>query len=143
MSKPVEFSEFYKLLNAVKEGQIEKKVLLEKMLNEYEASENADSPLHELGQIFLHKGVVELFKYADSEDLAYIGSLDTKSWQELAKKNRGELPPCLANAMIIYGKNEGISKMISKKWKTSKREIDKNIMQMARYITEGIIDAIE
>ena len=31
----------------------------------------------------------------------------------------------------------------SKKWDTTKRELNKHIMNMARYITEGIIDAID
>ena len=35
------------------------------------------------------------------------------------------------------------SKKIATKWGTSKRQVENNIMQMARYVTEGIIDAIE
>ena len=39
--------------------------------------------------------------------------------------------------------NYAAPKTISNKWEISKREIDRYIMTMARYITEGIIDVID
>ena len=143
MNKPVEFSKFYRLLNAAKEGEEGKSLELASMVKEYEFSEESESPLHQLGQIFLNVGVQELYKYAGTEDLPFIGLIDKEKWEELAYQNKGDLPPYLANTMIKYARKNSLSKKISSKWGISKREIDKNIMQMARYITEGIIDAID
>ncbi len=141
--KPVEFSKFYRLLNEVKEGQADRKEELDLTLNEFEASENSESPLHQLGQIFIYRGIKELFEYAGTTDVESIGRLEADDWDELTEKWKAELPPHLANSMISYAKKNALSKLISKKWGTPKREIEKNIMGMARYVTEGIIDAIE
>ncbi len=113
------------------------------MLKEYAVSETTESPLHQLGQIFLYVGILELYKYAGTEDIQSIGLIDREKWELLAQENKAELPPHLANTMIKYAKNNKLSKKISKKWSTAQRTIDQNIMQMARYITEGIIDAID
>ncbi len=143
MTTPLEFSCFFRLLNSVKQGKEEDKDALDDLLKEYKESKKPASPLHELAQIFLYVGVTELFEYAGSKDLKYIGSLSKSDWEDLAEKQKGELPPHIANTMISHAKNQKLSEEISKKWNSKKREIDQNIMQMARYITEGIIDAIE
>ena len=116
---------------------------LESILKEYETSENSESPLHQLGEIFLHVGLMELYKYSGTNDIQAIGLLDKESWDQLAEQNKAELPPLLANTMIRYSQNNKLSKKISAKWGMAKRKVDNNIMQMARYITEGIIDALE
>jgi len=143
VEKPVEFSKFYRVLNAAKEGEEGKSDELESILKQYEVSEESTSPLHQLGEIFLYVGIMELYKYSGTKDMQAIGLLDTESWDKLAEENKADLPPLLANTMIRYSQSNKLSKKISTKWGTSKREIDNNIMQMARYITEGIIDALE
>ncbi len=143
MEKPVEFSKFYRVLNAAKEGEEGKRSELELMLKQYEASEESTGPLHQLGESFLYVGILELYKYSGTEDMQAIGLLDKEAWDKLAEENKADLPPLLANSMIRYSKNNKLSKKIAAKWGTPKRQIENNIMQMARYITEGIIDALE
>ena len=143
MEKPVEFSKFYRVLNAAKEGEEGMSMELESMLKNYENSEDSAGPLHQLGETFLYVGVLELYKYAGTKDMKEIGLLDKEAWDKLAEEKKADLPPLLANTMIRYAKNNKLSKNLSAKWGISKREVDNNIMQMARYITEGIIDALE
>ncbi len=142
-TKPVEFSKFYKLLNAVKEGEGEKKVELEEILIAYKDSEHSESALHQLGEKFIYIGIMKLYEYSEHDNIEAIGNISKEEWKEMAEDKKAELPPFLANAMLNYAKEEGLSDIISKRWNTTKREIDKNLMQMARYITEGIIDSIE
>ena len=143
MEKPVEFSKFYRILNAAKEGEEGKSAELESILTEYETSEESSGPLHQLGETFLYVGIQELYKYSRTQDINAIGLLDKEDWDKLAEENKADLPPFLANSMIRHSKSNKLSKKISTKWGTSKREIENNIMQMARYITEGIIDSLE
>ncbi len=143
MDKPVEFSKFYRILNAAKEGEEGKREELESILKQYETSEESESPLHQLGEIFLYVGMMELYKYSGTKDIQVIGLLDKESWDQLAEQNKADLPPLLANTMIRYSQANKLSKKISVKWGIAKRKIDNNIMQMARYITEGIIDSLE
>lgn len=141
--KPVEFSNFYKLLNAVKQGETEKQEQLENLLQEYETAPNGEGPLHQLGQIFIHVGILELYKYVGTTDLQFIGNLEAEAWTQLTEERQAELPPHLANAMITHAKEKKLAQSISKQWSSSRREVNNNIMGMARYITEGILDAIE
>ena len=143
MEKPVEFSKFYRLLNAVKEGEEARTEELKAMLEEYKTAEKSESSLEALGQIFLHIGIKALYNYIESEDIQAIGLKSKEEWEELANEKECDLPPHLANSMIKDAKDNKLSKKISNQWGTSRREIDQNIMQMARYITEGIIDALE
>ena len=75
MENKIEFSEFYKLLNQIKEGDEQKKGGLNTLLSDFREGKNAENFLNELGQIFLSIGVEELFKYVNSEDLKFIGKL--------------------------------------------------------------------
>lgn len=143
MEKPVEFSRFYRVLNAAKEGEEGQSSELESILQDYETCEESSGPLHQLGETFIYIGMQELYKYSGTNDMKAIGLLDKESWDNLAQENKADLPPLLANSMIRYSKNNKLSKKIANKWGTSKREVENNIMQMARYITEGIIDALE
>ncbi len=143
MEKPVEFSQFYRALNAAKEGEEDKAIELESILNKYKDSKESEGPLHQLGETFIYVGIMELYKYVGTEDIKEIGLLDKDAWDKLAQEKRADLPPLLANTMIRYSQNNKLSKKLSAKWEISKREVDNNIMQMARYITEGIIDALE
>ena len=143
MATPLEFSAVYKILNQIKEGDDSQRDALRLLLIDYQDGSKAESFLHQLGQIFLYIGVEELYKYTSSDDLKIIGQLTRQEWDELAKKNNCDLPVHLANSMINSLKKNQLSGKLSSKWKVYKGEVDKHVMPMARYITEGIIDVLE
>ena len=143
MSDQIEFSSFYKLLNSIKEGDSEKISLLNEKISEFKNGINSKSFLDELGSIYLSVGVTELYNFTNKNDLKSIGLIDKEEWESLSTSNKQELPLYLANKMIEYIKENKKVKEISKKWNVREGEIRKHITKMARYITEGIIDAIE
>ena len=143
MSDQIEFSSFYKLLNSIKEGESEKIPLLDEKISEFKNGINSKSFLDELGSIYLSIGVTELYNFTNRNDLKSIGLIDKEEWESLSATNQQELPVYLANKMIEYIKEKKKVKEMSKKWNVREGEIRKHITKMARYITEGIIDAIE
>ena len=143
MTKELEFSAFYNLLNEIKSGDKSKKESLNRILKEFKEGNKVNSFLQELGQIYIYVGLEELFKYSESNDLELLGNLTKEDWDKLAAKNNCDLPVHLANTMINYVKNNQLLESLSIKWKTSEREIEKHIMPMAAYITEGFIDVLE
>ena len=143
MQDPIEFSDFYNLLNSVKEGKEENKKVLDQKIKEYEDNSDAKSFLSELGQTFLRIGILNLYKYAKTKDIKSIGNLTKEEWEKLAEKNEEQLPQYLANNMISHAKDNNLPIKLGEKWKVSRREINKHITPMARYITEGLIDVLE
>ena len=143
MSDQIEFSSFYKLLNLIKEGKSEQISLLDEKINEFKNGNNSKSFLDELGSLYLSIGMTELYNFTNSRDLQEIGLIDKEGWETLSSKNQQELPVYLANKMIEYIKENKKVKELSNKWNIKEGEIRKHITKMARYITEGIIDAIE
>ena len=143
MADQIEFSSFYRLLNSIKEGDNEKNSLLEEKINEFREGLSAKNYLEELGYLYLSIGITELYNFTDKKDLKLIGLLEKEEWENLSISNKEELPVFLANKMVEYVKINNKAKDISKKWKVREGEIRKHITQMARYITEGIIDVIE
>ncbi len=143
MSDQIEFSSFYRLLNSIKEGDSEKISLLEKKVDEFKNGGDSKSFLEELGNLYLFIGITELYNYTNEKDLQSIGKINKDEWENLSLKNEEDLPIFLANKMIDYVKKNKKVKEISKKWNIREGEIRKHITQMARYITEGIIDVIE
>ena len=143
MSDQIEFSSFYRLINSIKEGDNERLSLLHEKINEFEKGINSNSFLEELGSLYLSIGIKELFVFTNNEDLHSIGLLGKDEWEILSNKNEEELPVFLANKMIEYVKENKKIKELSKKWNVREGEINKHVIKMARYITEGIIDVIE
>ena len=143
MSDQIEFSSFYKLLNLIKEGKSEQISLLDEKINEFKNGNNSKSFLDELGSLYLSIGMTELYNFTNTRDLQEIGLIDKDGWETLSSKNQQELPVYLANKMIEYIKENKKVKELSNKWNIKEGEIRKHITKMARYITEGIIDAIE
>ena len=143
MSDQIEFSSFYKLLNLIKEGKSEQISLLDEKINEFKNGNNSKSFLDELGSLYVSIGMTELYNFTNTRDLQEIGLIDKEGWETLSSKNQQELPVYLANKMIEYIKENKKVKELSNKWNTKEGEIRKHITKMARYITEGIIDAIE
>jgi len=143
VSDQIEFSSFYKLLNSIKEGKSEQIPLLDETINDFQNGNNSKSFLDELGSLYLSIGMTELYNFTNSRDLQEIGLIDKEGWETLSSKNQQELPVYLANKMIEYIKENKKVKELSNKWNIKEGEIRKHITKMARYITEGIIDAIE
>ena len=143
MTDQIEFSSFYKLLNSIKEGDSEQISLLDEKIDELKYGKNSKSFLEELGSLYLSVGITELYNFTNQKDLHSIGLIDKEEWDNLSIKNEEELPVYLANKMIKYVKENKKTKEISEKWNVKEREIKQHITKMARYITEGIIDAIE
>ena len=143
MSDQIEFSSFYKLLNLIKEGKSEQISLLDEKINEFKNGNNSKSFLDELGSLYLSIGMTELYNFTNTRDLQEIGLIDKEGWETLSSRNQQELPVYLANKMIEYIKENKKVKELSNKWNIKEGEIRKHITKMARYITEGIIDAIE
>ena len=143
MSDQIEFSSFYKLLNSIKEGKSEQIPLLDETINDFQNGNNSKSFLDELGSLYLSIGMTELYNFTNTRDLQEIGLIDKEGWETLSSKNQQELPVYLANKMIEYIKENKKVKELSNKWNIKEGEIRKHITKMARYITEGIIDAIE
>ena len=143
MSDQIEFSSFYKLLNLIKEGKSEQISLLDEKINEFKNGNNSKSFLDELGSLYVSIGMTELYNFTNKRDLQEIGLIDKEGWETLSSTNQQELPVYLANKMIEYIKENKKVKELSNKWNIKEGEIRKHITKMARYITEGIIDAIE
>ena len=143
VSDQIEFSSFYRLLNSIKEGDSEKSSLLDEKISEFKIGLNSKSFLEELGALYLSIGVTELYNFTNKKDINSIGLIDKEGWEKLSIENEQELPVFLANKMIGYVKKNKKAKELSKKWNVREGEIKKHITQMARYITEGIIDVIE
>ena len=143
MTQALEFSSFYKILNAVKEGDNSQKDKLDSLLASYKKGDTAESFLHELAQIYLYIGVEELFNYTNSTNLKFIGDLSKDEWDELASNHNCDLPINLANSMIKSMKDDESLNQLSLKWGISIGEIKKHVMPLARYITEGLIDVLE
>tara|TARA_Y100001968_G_scaffold294307_1_gene300810 strand:- start:397 stop:828 length:432 start_codon:yes stop_codon:yes gene_type:complete len=139
----IEFSSFYRLLNSIKEGELEKTSLLDEKISEFKNGINSKNFLDELGSLYLSIGITELYNFTNKKDLQSIGLINKEEWESLSIKNEQELPVFLANQMIKYVKENKKTKEMSKKWNVREGEIRKHITKMARYITEGIIDVIE
>ena len=143
MSDQIEFSSFYRLLNSIKEGESEQISLLDEKINEFKNGTNSKSFLDELGSLYLSIGITELYNFTNTKNLQEIGLIDKEGWETLSSTNQQELPVYLANKMIEYIKENKKVKEMSNKWGVREGEVRKHITNMARYITEGIIDVIE
>ncbi len=143
MSDQIEFSSFYQLLNSIKEGKSEQIPLLDETINDFKNGNNSKSFLDELGSLYISIGMTELYNFTNTRDLQEIGLIDKEGWETLSSTNQQELPVYIANKMIEYIKENKKVKEMSNKWNIKEGEIRKHITKMARYITEGIIDAIE
>ncbi len=142
MTKPVEFSSFYKLLKAVRDGDKKKGEELEWMLAEYEHANEATSAYDELGQIFCHHGVMELFEYTGVDNIPYIKSLNNEVWEYLKVRMLMDLKEYMIKSMLNHAQQHQLAKKISSKWNSDLEEIEENMGGLAKYVTEGIIELV-
>ena len=142
MTNPVEFGSFYKLLQAVRDGNEEKSKELEWMLAEYEHAKDAKSAYDELGQIFCHHGVMELYEYTGVDNLSYINSLENSVWEYLKIRMNTGLQEYMVKSMVNHAKDHALAKKISNKWDSNLKEIETNIEDLANYVAEGIVELV-
>ena len=142
MANPIEFSSFYKLLRSVRDGSNEKIKELEWILAEYEHAKEAKNAYDELGQIFCHHGVMELYDYTGTDNIQYIYSLDNSIWDYLKIRMNIGLLEYMISSMVKHANDHGLTKKISLKWNTPANEIENNMEELAKYVAEGIIELI-
>ncbi len=142
MSNSVEFSSFYKLIEEVRDGNDEKNKELEWMLAEYEHAKDASSAFDELGQIFCHHGIMELYDYTGTDNIKYINGLDISVWNYLKVRMKIDLPEYMIKSMVQHAKEHELALKISRKWDAQVDEIEENLEDLAKYVTEGIVDLI-
>ncbi len=142
MANPIEFSKFYALLNEVKKGSSKKEEELEWLLAEYEHAKDSKSAFDELGQIFCHIGVMELYSYTGLEDVKAISKLDPAVWEYLEIRMKINLVNYLTDKMISHSETHELTDKIAKKWDFSEQTLIANNNDLARYVAEGIVETI-
>lgn len=143
MSKPIEFSKFYKILYSVKEGDKTKEEELQWILAEYEHAQAGESAYDELGQIFCHIGIMRVYEYIGVDDIKYISSLENSVWDYLNKRTGKKLSDFLIEGMKDHAKRHDLTEKISAKWELQQLDLDKNLSGLANYVTEGIMEIIK
>lgn len=143
MSDSVQFSSFYRLLREVRDGDEAKNKELQWILAEYEHSKDATSAYDELGQIFCHHGVMELYDYTGVDNINYINTLNSSVWSYLKIRMDIGLLEYMCNSMINHAKEHNLAKKISGKWKTPIEDIEENMNDLAKYVAEGIIELVQ
>ena len=142
MSSPIQFDEFYTTLALARDGNKEKVTELEWMLAEYEHAKESKGAYDELGQVFCHIGVMELYTYTGVEDLSYIYSMRTMIWDYLKEREGSTAQEALIKAMVKHAKEHSLPDKIASKWKFSEADLAENLDNLAEYITDGIIDIV-
>ncbi len=142
MPSPVEFSSFYQLLQSVKQGNEKEVKELEWMLAEYEHAKESKSAYDELGQIFCHHGIMELYEYTGLDNIQIISDLNTSVWEYLKLRIGSSLEEFMVKSMLSHSKEHGLASKIGKKWDLASSEIEENLEGLARYVSEGIIQII-
>ncbi len=143
MSKPIEFGKFYKLLSEVKAGSLKDKQDLDWMLAEYEHATDSNSAYDELGQIFCHIGLMELYAYTGADDITYISELEKAVWDYLQKRYGSTLLESMVIKMKKHSAKHKLAERVSIKWELELSEINQNIDGLANYVAEGIIEVLE
>ncbi len=142
MANAIEFGSFYKLLQAARDGNEERKKELEWMLAEYEHAKDAKNPYDELGQIFCHHGVMELYDYTGTDDIKYINSLNKSVWDYLVIRMNISLSDYMVKSMLSHAKEHKLASKMSNKWNVEIDEVENNLEDLAKYVTEGIVELI-
>ncbi len=142
MSDPIEFDEFYATLASARDGNREKVSELEWMLAEYEHANESKGPFDELGQIFCHIGVMEMYSYTGVEQLNYIYSMENNIWDYLKQREGKSAQNALVKTMVKHAKEHSLTNKIANKWGSNEEDLAENINRLAEYIADGIIDIL-
>ena len=143
MVKPVEFNSFYKILSGVIDGNTQNKEELQWLLAEYEHAKDATSAYDEIGQIFCHHAVMELYEYTGTDNIQYIKQLEQSVWTYLKVRMDISLSEYMLKAMVNHAKEHQLAEKVSTKWNTPIADIEDNMEELARYVAQGIIDLIK
>ena len=142
MTEPVEFASFYQLLKSVKQGSEERIKELEWMLAEYEHANDSSSAYDELGQIFCHIGLMELYEYTGIDNIKYISEFEEIIWKYLETRYGVNLLGHMVDKMKKHSEKHNLDQRVSKKWSIPITDIADNIEGLATYVAEGIIEVI-
>ena len=96
----------------------------------------------ELGQIFCHHGVMELYDYTGTDDIKYIHSLSKSVWDYLHIRMNISLSEYMIKSMLNHAKEHKLASKMSDKWSLSTDEIESNLEDLAKYVAEGIVELI-
>ncbi len=142
MAEPVEFGSFYQLLQSVKKGSEERIKELEWMLAEYEHAKESKSAYDELGQIFCHHGIMELYEYTGIDNIQLISKFEESVWSYLKLRMNYSLSEYMIKSMVAHAEEHDLAKKMSNKWEVSTEEISENMEGLAKYVTDGIVEVI-
>ena len=142
MPEPVEFGSFYQLLQSVKEGSEKETKELQWILAEYEHAKESKNAYDELGQIFCHHGIMELYEYTGLDNIQVISGLKASVWDYLKLRIGSSLPDFMVKSMLSHAGQHDLSKKLGEKWKLSSNEIEENLEGLAKYVAEGIIEIV-
>ena len=142
MAEPVVFGSFYQLLKSVKQGSEERIKELEWMLAEYEHAKESKNAYDELGQIFCHHGIMELYEYTGIDNIQIISSFENSVWNYLKLRMNYSLSQYMIKSMVDHAKQHDLAEKISEKWEVSTEEIQENMEGLAKYVAEGIVEVI-
>lgn len=142
MAEPVEFSSFYQLLQSVKQGSKERIKELEWMLAEYEHAKESRNAYDELGQIFCHHGIMELYEYTGLENIQLISDFEEPVWNYLKLRTNYSLSAYMIKSMVAHAEQHDLAQKMAKKWEVPSEEIKENMEDLAKYVAEGIVDVI-
>ena len=142
MTKPIEFSDFYRLLNSVKAGDKGEEEKLEWLLAEYEHAKNSSSPFDELGQIFCHIGIMEVYSYTGVDNIGFISKLEKVVWDYLEIRMGNKLSEQIIKKMKSHCEQHELVDKISKKWDFPEQELTNNVDGLAKYVADGILEVI-
>ncbi len=142
MAEPVEFDSFYQLLHSVKEGSDEQTKELQWMLAEYEHAKESNSAYDELGQIFCHHGIMELYEYTGLENIQTISKFDKSVWDYLKLRTDSSLSEYMIKSMISHARQHNLPQKMAGKWEIPSEEVEANMEDLAKYVVEGILDVI-
>ena len=142
MSSPVEFSAFYQLLQSVKLGNEKETKELQWMLAEYEHAKESKNAYDELGQIFCHHGIMELYEYTGLDNIQIISGLNNSVWEYLKLRIGSSLEDFMVKSMLSHAKAHDLASKLGNKWDLANDEIESNIDGLAQYVVEGIIEVI-
>ena len=142
MPSPVEFSSFYQLLQSVKLGNEKETKELQWMLAEYEHAKESKNAYDELGQIFCHHGIMELYEYTGLDNIQIISGLNSSVWEYLKLRMGYTLEEFMIMSMLSHAKEHGLATKLCKKWDLVNDEIEGNLDGLAKYVVEGIIEII-
>ncbi len=142
MPEPIEFGSFYQLLQSVKEGREKEVKELQWMLAEYEHAKESKNAYDELGQIFCHHGIMELYEYTGLDNIQIISELNNTVWDYLKLRIGYTLSEYMIKSMLSHAGQHDLSEKLGKKWDLSSAEIEANLEGLAKYVVEGIIEVV-